>query len=327
MKKIFVLLLALCMLLSMGLGVLAEGNDNVVRLAALKGPTAMGLVQLLDEAEKGNTENAYDFLLAGSADEITPKLIQGQLDIAAIPVNLASVLYNKTGGQLQLLAVNTLGVIYIVEKGGESIQTLEDLKGKTIYATGKGSTPEYSLTYLLSQHGLDITRDVNMEWKSEPTEVVALMNAQEQAVAMLPQPYVTVAQTQLGNLRVALDLTACWDQLDNGSRMITAGIVARSEFVQEHPEEVEAFLREFAASAAYVNADVEGAAQLVEKYGIVKAAVAQKALPQCNIVCLTGEELKAALPGYLQVLYDLNPAAVGGSLPADDFYYMNEKAE
>lgn len=326
MKKIFALLLTLCMFSTLCLNVMAE-NDTAVRLAALKGPTAMGLVHLLNEAENGNTENEYDFFLAGSADEITPKLIQGQIDIASVPVNLASVLYNKTGGQMQLLAVNTLGVVYIVEKGGESIQSIADLKGKTIYATGKGSTPEYSLTYIMAQNGIDISKDVTMEWKSEPTEVVALMNAQENAVAMLPQPYVTVAQTQVEGLRVALDLTQCWDELNVGSRMITAGIVARKEFVEQNPEAVEAFMKEFAASAAYANEDVAGAAQLIEKYGIVKAAVAQKALPKCNIVCITGDEMIAALPGYLQVLFDLNPAAVGGKLPAEDFYYVNEKAE
>ena len=217
MKKLFACLLALMLTLSLTACSLAE-QPAAVRLAALKGPTAMGLVQLLDESENGKAANSYDFLLAGSADEITPKLIQGEIDIAAVPVNLASVLYSKTNGALELVAVNALGVLYVVEKGGESIQSLADLKGKTIYATGKGSTPEYNLTYLLKSAGLDIEKDLTVEWKSEPTEVVALMKAQDQAVAMLPQPYVTVASTQVEGLRVALDLTAEWDKLDNGSR-------------------------------------------------------------------------------------------------------------
>ena len=225
---------------------------------------------------------------------------------------------------MQLIAINTLGVLYIVEKGGEAVQSLEDLKGRTIYATGKGSTPEYALSYLLKEHGLDIAADVTVEWKSEPTEVVALLAQNENAVAMMPQPYVTVASAQVEGLRVALNLTEEWDKLENGSRLITAGIVARREFVENHPEAVAAFLEQFAVSAAYANENVAEAAQLVEKYIGVKAPVAQKALPACNIVCITGQEMADILPGYLQTLFDLNPAAVGGNLPGADFYLVNE---
>ena len=315
MKKLFALL-CVC-ILSLSACALA---DEPVRVAALKGPTAMGLVQLFETHAED-----YDVLIAGAADEVTPKLIQGQIDIAAVPVNLGSVLYNRTEGQVQLIAINTLGVLYVVEKGGETVSSLEDLKGKTIYATGKGSTPEYALTYLLSQHGIDIASDVTMEWKSEPTEVVALMAQSENAVAMLPQPYVTVAGAQVEGLRVALNLTEEWDKLDNGSRLITAGIIVRKEFAEEHPDKVAAFLEQFAQSAAFANENVAEAAALVEKYIGVKAPVAQKALPACNIVCIAGEDAAAILPGYLQTLYDLNPAAVGGALPGEDFYWVNEK--
>ena len=325
MKKLFCLVLSLMLLLSMT--AFAETSKPAVRLAAMTGPTAMGLVKLLDDAEKGLSANQYDFLLAGAADEISPSLIQGKLDIASIPVNLAAILNNKTNGGLTLLAVNTLGVIYIVEKGGESIQSLSDLKGKTLYATGKGSTPEYNLTYLLKQAGLTLGEDVIVEWKSEPAEVVALMSQQEEAFAMLPQPFVTVAQTKVENLRVALNLTEEWDALQLDSRMITSGIVVRTQFLQENPEAVENFLKEFAASAQYANESVPETAALIGALGIVPAPVAEKALPFCNIVCLTGEEMQTALSSYLQVLYDLNPASVGGALPADSFYYVNEESK
>lgn len=326
MKKLFCIVLSLMFVLSCtAFG--TESQKPTVRLAAMTGPTAMGLVKLLDDAEKGLSENTYAFLLAGAADEISPRLIQGKLDIASIPVNLAAVLNNKTGGALTLLAVNTLGVIYIVEKGGETVQSLADLKGKTIYATGKGSTPEYNLTYLLKQAGLTAGEDVTIEWKSEPAEVVAIMSQQPAAVAMLPQPYVTVAQSKVDTLRIALNLTQEWDSLGLDSRMITSGIVVRTAFLQENPQAVESFLREFAASALYANESVAETAQLIEKLGIVKAPIAQKALPYCNIVCLTGEEMKEALSSYLQVLFDLNPASVGGALPADSFYYVNEESK
>lgn len=314
MKKLIALLLV-CMF-SLSACALA---DEPVRLAALKGPTAMGLVQLFETHAED-----YDVLIAGAADEVTPKLIQGQIDIAAVPVNLGSVLYNRTQGQVQLIALNALGVLYVVEKGGETIQSLEDLKGRTVYATGKGSTPEYALTYLLREHGIDIAADLTVEWKSEPTEVVALMAQSESAVAMLPQPYVTVAGKQVEGLRVALDLNAEWDALDNGSRMITAGIFVRTAFAQEHPDKVAEFLEQFAQSVAYVQENPAEAAQLVEKYIGVKAPIAQQALPACNIVAITGADAQAILPGYLQTLYELNPAAVGGALPGEDFYWAHE---
>lgn len=291
-----------------------------MRIAGLKGPTSMGMVKLMQDAEDGTAKNNYTFTIAGSADEITPKLTQGELDIAAVPANLAAVLYNNTKGAVQLLAVNTLGVIYIVEKG-DSVQSLADLKGKTIYATGKGSTPEYALKYILSKNGIDPDKDVTIEWKTEPTEVVQTLAQADGAIAMLPQPYVTVAQGQVEGLRVAVDLNQAWNDLDNGSLFLTGVLVVRTEFAKEHPEQIDAFLKEYEASTQWVNANVADAAQLVEKYDIVKAAVAEKAIPACNITYLAGQQMKDATTGYLQVLFDQNPKSVGGQLPDDSFYY------
>ena len=302
----------------------AEGDKVTIRLGGLKGPTSMGMVKLLDDAENGLTENDYTFQMAGAADELTPGILKGDLDILAVPANLGAILYKNSQGAVQMAAVNTLGVIYVVEKGGESVQALEDLKGKTIYATGKGSTPEYALTYLLAQHGLDINADVTMEWKSEPTEVVAQMATEEASVAMLPQPFVTVAAGQLENLRVAIDLTKEWNALDNGSQFVTAGLIVRKAFAQEHPEALQAFLKEYAASTAFANESPAEAAQLIEKYGIVKAAVAEKAIPYCNIVCVTGAEMQQMVSGYFEVLFAQNPKAVGGEMPGEDFYLINE---
>lgn len=295
-----------------------------IRIGGLKGPTSMGMVKLMQDAGDGATENNYRFTIAGSADEISPKLIQGELDMAAVPANLASVIYNNTKGGVQLLAINTLGVLYICEKG-ESIGSLEDLKGKTIYATGKGSTPEYALRYILSENGIDPDSDVTLEWKSEPTEVVALMQeADENTVAMLPQPYVTVAQTSVEGLKIAVDLNEEWEKLDNGSQFLTGVLVVRKDFAQQNPDAVKTFLSEYQASTEYVNANTEEAAQLIEKYDIVKAAVAQKALPYCNITFSAGEEMTESMNGYLQVLYDQNPKSIGGAMPGDDFYYVSE---
>ena len=324
LKKILSVVLAAVLLLASA-SVSAEGTEKTtVRLGGLKGPTSMGMVKLLEDNENGLTANRYEFTLAGSPNDLTPALLKGDLDVLAVPVNLGAILFGKSGGAVQLAAVNTLGVLYIVEKGGETVQSLEDLKGKTLYATGKGSTPEYALAYLLAQHGIDINADLTVEWMSEHTEVVAKMAAAENAVALLPQPFVTVAAGQVENMRVALDLTKEWDSLDNGSQLITGGLVVRKAFAEENPEALAAFLEEYAASTAYTNERPAEAAQLIEKFDIIKAAVAEKAIPFCNIVCVTGDEMKGIVTGYYQTLFDQNPEAVGGAMPGDEFYLKAE---
>lgn len=297
-----------------------------VRAAALKGPTAMGLVKFMDEAEAGTvSDNDYSFQIAASPDELTPQIAQGSLDIACVPANLASVLYNNTDGAVRVLAVNTLGVLYICDSNG-SIQSVADLAGKTIYASGKGSTPEYALNYILEGNGLTPGRDVTIEWKSEHAECVAAMTKDSQAIALLPQPFVTTAQMKDDSIRTALDLTEEWNALQSdadASSLITGVVVARADFVDEHPEAVEAFMKHYRESVAFVNDDIEAAAELIGAYDIVPAAVAQKAIPACNIVCMEGDEMKNALSGYLEVLFEQNPKSVGGTLPGDDFYYAS----
>ena len=307
-------------------GTQTQAEPVDVNVMALKGPTAMGMVKLMDDADSGNvdTEN-YSFEIAASADEVTPKLIQGETDIAAVPANLASVLYNKTEGQIQVLAVNTLGVLYIVENG-DSIHSVSDLAGRTIYASGKGSTPEYALNFILEKNGLTPGTDVTIEWKSEHSECVSALAQDPEGIAMLPQPFVTTAQAKNPNLKVALDLTEEWDKVmeneETKSSLLTGVVVVRKEFAEENPEAVEDFMDRYADSVKYVNDNVEEAAKLVGNYDIVTEDVAVKAIPECNIVCITGEDMKEQLSGYLAVLKDANPESIGGELPGDDFYYI-----
>ena len=293
-------------------------ETTAVRVGALTGPTAMGMAQLLDKPE-------YTPTIVGAADELMPRILQGEVDIAAVPANLAATLYQKTQGGVTVLAVNVLGVLYVGELGGETVQTVADLKGKTLLATGKGATPEYFLRYILTQNGLDPDKDVAIQWKSEPSEVVALLNAKGEGLAMLPQPYVTAAANQLGeNFRIALSVSEEWEKLESDSRCTTAVVMARTAFVQEHPEQVQAFLEALSQSVQWVNEQPQEAAELCEQLGIIKAGVARKAIPGCNLVCITGDEMKQALSGCLEVIYDQNPRAVGGKLPGDDFYYGAE---
>lgn len=294
-------------------------TPDSVKVAALKGPTAMGLTYLMDQAEE--TGIPYDFTIAAAVDEISPLLIQGTTDLACVPANLASVLYNKTKGEIEVLAVNTLGVLYIAENGNE-VGSISDLKGKTIYSSGKGATPEFALNYLLSSNGIDPEADVTIEWKSEHSECLANLAANPGSVAMLPQPFITTALSKNPDIRVAVDLNEEWEKLDNGSALLTGVIVSRKEFAETYPDLIDSFLTSYGESVSFVNENIPEAAQLIEKYDIVPAAVAEKALPACNIVCITGTEMKEKLSGYLGVLFEQLPSSVGGALPSDDFYYV-----
>ena len=320
-----IMLAAGTMVLGAGSNVLAEDSATVM---ALKGPTAMGMVSLMNQADQGEiTDENYNFQIVASPDEVTPAIAQGTADIAAVPANLASVLYQKTDGSVQVLTINTLGVLYLVENG-DQIQRISDLKGKTIYASGKGATPEYALNYILKENGLTPGEDVQIEWKSEHTECVAALAEHEDAIALLPQPFVTTAQNKNDSLRVALDLTEEWDniQKENGgnSSLVTGVTVVRTEFAQEHPEIVEDFMERYQESVTFVNDHAEEAAKMIGNYDIIPEEIAKKALPECNIVYIDGAEMKEKLSGYLEVLKQENPQAVGGTLPADEFYYDAE---
>ena len=309
-----------------------EGSSAVaeeraaVRVGGLKGPTAMGMVKLMEEDAAGTTANDYEFTLAGSADEINPLLIKGELDIAAVPTNVASVLYNKTEGQVEILALNTLGVLYVVENGN-TIQSVEDLRGKTIYSTGKGATPEYALNYILGENGLTAGTDVTVEYKSEHSELASLLAAGQADLAVLPQPFVTSVLAKNPDVRIALNLTEEWDKVtEDGSKLTMGALVVRKDFAESNPEAVRNFLKEYQISTQYVTdeANLDDAAALIEQSGIISAAVAKQALPYCNIVCITGEEMRTAAEGFLSILAKANPQSVGGTLPAEDFYYIGE---
>lgn len=303
----------------------AAAEPVAVRAAALKGPTAMGLVKFMSEVDAGNLKDEdYSFQILASADEVAPLISKSEADIAAVPANLASVLYNKTSGAVRVIAVNTLGVLYICELG-DAVNTVADLRGKTIFSAGKGATPEYALEYVLRANGLDPTVDVTIEWKSEHAECVAALAQDATAIAMLPQPFVTTAQAKNDQIRVALDLNQEWaaacEAEGRDGKLITGVAVVRSEFADAHPEAVDAFLGHYRESVEFVNANTDEAAALVGGYDIVPEAVAKKALPACNITFVDGADMKAQLSGYLEVLADQNADAVGGKLPGDDFYY------
>lgn len=302
-----------------------QEEPTTVRVASLKGPTTMGLVDLMRDAGTGDTAQDYEVTVYGTPDEVVPLVSRGAVDVALIPANLAAVLYNRTltddGAAVQVAAINTLGVIGILENG-TTVDGVEDLAGATIYASGKGASPEYVLNYLLEANGIDPAADVTIEWRSEHTEVAAVLASTPGAVGMLPQPFATVVTTQNAAVRPAIDLTEAWDAVtDDGSQLVTGVVVVRSEFAAEHPQALATFLEEYEASTAFTNENPEEAAELIAEAGIVPAApIAQAAIPQSYITFIDGAELRTTFAGYLQVLFDADPASIGGSMPGDDFY-------
>jgi NitT/TauT family transport system substrate-binding protein len=301
----------------------AKKNGYTLKIVSLKGPTSMGLVELKDKSEKGTTEGSYEFTMVTAADELLGKIISKELDVALVPANMASILYTKTNHEITVLDINTLGVLYGIS-GDASIKTTADLKGKTIYLTGKGTTPDYVLQHILNTNGLT-TEDVTLEYKSEATEVASLLKEKPEAVGILPQPFATAAITQNDKLSVVLDLTKEWEAKSGteGGSLVTGVTICRNDILKEHKEAVDTFMAEHEKSAEFVNSNVSEAAALVVSSGIIeKAPIAEKAIPYCSIIYIDGKEMKSLLNGYLNVLYGMEPTSVGGALPDDSFYYM-----
>ncbi|MCI9651692.1 MAG: ABC transporter substrate-binding protein [Lachnospiraceae bacterium] len=299
-----------------------EAGPESVRIGSLKGPTSLGILDLMDRAEKGETKHPYEFRMAVGADELLPLMAKGELDMALIPANVAAVLYHKTEGGVCVVDINTLGVLYLVT-GDEAVAGPADLKGRTICLTGKGATPEASLRYVLDRSGLG-EGDYVLEYRSEPAEVAALLAEDPSRVGLLPQPFATAALMQNGDLRIAMDMNAQWEQLQGGEGggMVTGVTVVRREFLEEHEDVVEDFLEEHGSSVDAVNGDPEKGAAMAVRAGIVaKEAIAAEAIPRCNLVCVTGEEMKAALSAYLEALAGFDAGLIGGALPEEDFYY------
>ncbi len=331
-KSIVSLLLALTMALSLtACGTQAntepEQPDDTpapaeVNLYVLSGPTGIGAMNLWAAADAGETQNTYHITMPGANDEVVAAISNGDADIAAVATNLAATLYNKTSGGVTVLAVNTLGVLSLLGSGQE-IASIADLAGKTIYAPGQGANPEYILRYVLTGNGLDPDKDVTIQFVGEGSELLTVWQTDPEAVIMAPQPVATSILMQNENAVTLFNMTDEWDKVSGGDSTLMMGcVIVRNEFLQENPGAVELFLQEYAASIEKAQSDVEGTAALCEQYGLIpKAVLAQKAIPSCGLTFVTGAEMKSALSGYLQVMFDAAPKSVGGAMPGDDFYY------
>lgn len=316
MKRIVAMITAVVMLFSLAAFAACskKQDDTEIRIAALKGPTGMGMVKL---ADKQNYPN-YTVSIEASPDALNPRIISGEVDVAAVPVNLASVLYNKLDGDISVLAVSTLGVLYVVEAGSE-VNSVADLAGKTVYATGQGATPEYILNYLLDKNG--VAGSVEVNYVGEHAALATMLADGSAEIGMLPEPNVTSTLAGNDNLRIALNLTEEWNRVCS-TELVQGVVIARKSFVNEHPEAIEQFLREYEKSSAFVNENIDEAAKLIVDVGILgNVEIAKKAIPNCNISFSKGEAMHKAVEGMLTVLFEANPKSIGGKLPDKDFYY------
>lgn len=334
MKKIFSLILALVLVLSLAA---CGGNANTESSApdssvsyketnvyVLSGPTGIGAANLKELADKEETTGDYNITVVAQPDEVVAKISKGEADIAAIATNLAAKLYNKTNGGISILAVNTLGVLNVVTPDGVEVQSLADLKGKKVYATGQGSNPEYVINYLFEKNNIDKEKDLTLEYKAEGTELLSVWATDPKAVIIAPQPVATTLTVQHQGSKIAIDLTDEWDKVSTDSALMMGCIVVRNEFLKDNKATVDKFLEEYKASIEKANNDIDATATLCETYGIVaKAAIAKKAIPNCNLCFIKGEDMKTKLSGYLKVLFDADKTAVGGKLPEDNFYYAD----
>lgn len=316
MKRIVAMITAVVMLFSLAAFAACskKQDDTEIRIAALKGPTGMGMVKL---ADKQNYPN-YTVSIEASPDALNPRIISGEVDVAAVPVNLASVLYNKLDGDISVLAVSTLGVLYVLEAGSE-VNSVADLAGKTVYATGQGATPEYILNYLLDKNG--VAGSVEVNYVGEHAALASMLADGSAEIGMLPEPNVTSTLAGNDNLRIALNLTEEWNRVCS-TELVQGVVIARKSFVNEHPEAIEQFLREYEKNSAFVNENIDEAAKLIVDVGILgNVEIAKKAIPNCNISFSKGEAMQKAVEGMLTVLFEANPKSIGGKLPDKDFYY------
>ncbi|MCQ2518201.1 MAG: ABC transporter substrate-binding protein [Lachnospiraceae bacterium] len=319
MKKLLAIISVVAMTVCMLTGCRKE--ETTVNIGMLKGPTGIGAIQIMSEAEAGNYEG-YNCTLTPDVTDIVAKLTNGDLDIGALPTNTAVNLYNKTNGDIQMIDINCLGVLYILENG-DSIHSPADLKGRTIYVNGQGSNPEYVINYIIRKAGLEPGVDVDIQFK-DASEIATMMISGDADLCMLPVPAVTTILMKNPDVRKALDVTEEYAAAaDDGSQLTMGCIVARKDFIEKHPEEIALFIKRFRESSGYVLENRAEAAQLVAQYEITGSAeIAEAAIPDCGIVSIEGDDMRPAIEGYLRVLFEASPESLGGAMPGDDFYYI-----
>lgn len=323
MKKLFCLLFAAIMMLSLA-ACGAKPQTGEMNVYVLSGPTGIGAVNLWAKAEAGETQNTYNFNLVAQNDEIVAAISKGEADIAAVATNLASTLYAKTEGNVTVLAVNTLGVLSILTNGTE-LNSISDLKGKTLYSPGQGANPEYILRYVLEGNGINPDTDLTVKFVADGIELPGIWANEPDAVIMAPQPVATSILMKYTEAKTAFDMTEEWEKISGAQNLMMGCVIVRNDYLEANPGAVKTFLNEYEASINAATADPAATGALCEKYGIIpKAAIATKAIPYCGLTFVAGADMKTNLSAYLDIMFKANPKSVGGAIPADDFYYVGK---
>ena len=330
-SKFIAFMLSMIMVFAMAAcGTATENNDiaevpldteTPVNIMVLNGTTGFGMAKLITDAANNSTALNYNFSVETDASNVTAALINGSVDIAALPTNAASVVYNKTQGAVQVLALNTLGVLYLVTDDPVSVNSMDDLRGLTVYAPAQN--PSFILSYLLESNGLTVGEDVVIDnTYAQPADLRTAVAAGEVSVAVLPEPMLTIAKSSNDKLVTALDLTEEWDKVSEPGSLVQGCVVVRKDFAEAHPNEISAFLTDYSASISYLTEEGADVAGVIEASGVfAKGAVAAKALPNCNICFITGNNMQNVMNHFLEIMYKTQPASIGGAIPSDDFYY------
>lgn len=331
LKRLSALMLAMLLLLSFAAcGGKDGGEDSDVtdapetnyerevktKIAALNGPTGLGLAEI-----KADRSYAYDVEYYSDPQEVGPLLIKGKVDIAALPLNMAANLYKKTDGKIKMLAINTLGVLHVLSKD-DSIKSVADLKGKTVYSSGQGATPEYIVNYILRKNGLEPGKDVTIEYKTAHNELATLAVEGSVDICILPEPFASKVLAKNESYKRVLDLTAEWGKVSS-AKLAQGCLVARADYIEQNPEIIKEFMSFYEASVNFVNNENNAGAVFLAKNGYFDTPqLAADTIPNCNIVFITGEEMKKTATENFTVLFEANPASVGGEIPADALYYL-----
>lgn len=325
-KRLFLIITVLVMALSLvscAEKAPAYDAEKEISVMVLNGTTGFGAAKLIDDSKNGTAALNYKFSVESDASAVNAALINGSVDIAALPTNAAAVVYNKTQGGVKIAAVNTLGVLYVVENG-DTVKSFSDLKGKTLYVPGQGSNPEYITAYLCEKNGLKVGEDITLDFTyNAPADLRTAVASGKVELAVLPEPMVTIAKSANDKLNTALDLTAEWDKVAQKDSLMQGCIVVSKKFAEENPNELNKFLEEYSASVTFVNENPKEASEMIAEHGIFeKAAVAQKAIPGCNLCYIAGDSMKKSLSTFFGIMFDADPKSVGGALPSDDIYYL-----
>lgn len=297
-----------------------ETQKTNISIAVLKGPTGLGMLNLMEKNNNGEAHNNYEISLYGDPSQIVGMVSNGEVEIAALPTNIAASLYNKMSGGISLMAINTLGVLYVLSDN-DDIKTVSDLKNSTIFISGQGATPEYALDYILKRNGLEPGNNVDIQFKSEHSELAALMILSNIKLGMLPEPFVTQVTLKNPNVKVVLDINEEWNKIEDYSDLSMGCLIVTNDFANKNESAVENFLKEYKESVEYTNNNVYDSAKLSNKYDIMPEETARIAIPKCNIVYIDGAEMKEKTNNFLKILYSSNPKSIGGNLPNDQFYY------